>query len=69
VPVDHINVRDTFTFEHKLRLKKLPSSDSVALIVSNWIASVGKRSDGAVLIVLTDGARRPKNVKCETILA
>jgi hypothetical protein len=52
-----------------LSLKESPLSDWLASASSNWIASVGKASDGAVRIMLTDGARRLKKLKCETVLA
>jgi hypothetical protein len=69
VPIAHISIRDTFTFAHKLNLKELRPSDWLGFASSDWIASGGKTSDGAVHISLMDGARPSKQLKWETVLA
>jgi hypothetical protein len=58
VPVDHIIVRDAFTFAHKFILKKLWSSDWLALNSSNWIASVGKALDSDSIFIMPDQWRK-----------
>jgi hypothetical protein len=67
--VNHITIKDTFTLKHKLNLKEPPSSDWLALAFSNWIASVGKALDDAVLIMLANRAKQSKKLKWETVLA
>jgi hypothetical protein len=69
-PIHHIIISDNLTVTHKLNLKEPPLSDWLALAFSNWIASVRKALDGgAVSSCLTDGARRSKKLKWETVLA
>jgi hypothetical protein len=57
-----------FTVAHKLSLKEPPPSDWLALASSSWIVSAGKALNGAVLIMLIDGARQFKKLKRETVL-
>jgi hypothetical protein len=50
-------------------MKESPPFDWLALVSSDSFAPVEKASHGAVLITLTDGARRFKKLKWETVLA
>jgi hypothetical protein len=62
--IDHITIRNTFIFAHKLSVKEPLLSDWLTFTSSNWIASVEKALDGdAVLIVLTNSARRSKKLE------
>jgi hypothetical protein len=55
-PIDHITIRDnfTFTFTHKLNLKEPLPSDWLALTSSDWIASIGKVSDSGAFLIMFD---------------
>jgi hypothetical protein len=49
--INHIIMKDIFTFVHKFNLKEPSPFDWLVLTSSNWIASIGKAMNRAVLIV------------------
>jgi hypothetical protein len=67
-PSSHHHQRQ-FHNRTQTQLERAPPSGCLALSCSTWIASVGNASDGEVLIMLANGARRSKTLKRETVLA